>query len=124
VFPVVQVALDIESIEVTMPIQVETNNGLAHLHVEGDMTIYTAAECKEALARSLRDCGEIEINLSGVEEMDTAGFQLLLLAKREAERHGKSLRLVEHSPATLEVLDTYDMAAFFGDPVVIPSQAG
>lgn len=106
-----------------MPIQVETENGLARLKVEGEMTIYTAADCKQTITAALQQCGEIEINLSAVEEMDTAGFQLLFLAKREAERSGKALRLVAHSPATLEVLDTYNMAAAFGDPVVISSQS-
>jgi hypothetical protein len=30
------------------------------------------------------------------------------------------LRLVKHSPATLEVMDLFHMAAYFGDPVVMP----
>lgn len=83
------------------------------------MTIYHAAELKAPLLDSIARCREMEINLSEVVEMDTAGFQLLLLAKREAVRAGKSLRLVAHSPATLEVLDLYNMASYFGDPVVI-----
>lgn len=109
--------------ETDMPIQVETENGRARLKIEGEMTIYTAAECKQAISSALQHCGEIEINLSAVEEMDTAGFQLLFLAKREAECRGKTLRLVAHSPASLEVLDTYNMAAAFGDPVVISSRS-
>jgi len=61
----------------------------------------------------------MEVSLAGVSEMDTAGFQLLVLAKREAARLGRPMRLVEHSPATLEVMDLLNMAAYFGDPVVI-----
>lgn len=106
-----------------MPIQVETENGLARLRVEGEMNIYTAAEYKKALFDALYNCTEMEINLSAVEEMDSAGFQLLYLAKREAAASGKALRLVAHSPATLEVLDTFSMAGYFGDPVVISSRA-
>jgi len=98
----------------------EVDNGVYRVKVEGEMTIYHVLEHKQALLECLAHCAEMEINLSGVSEMDTAGFQLLLLAKREAARNGKPLRLVEHSPATLEVMDLFNMAAYFGDPVVIP----
>ncbi len=103
-----------------MPISVEKNNGVCHMRVEGDMTIYNAVEFKQAFMANLHGCEEVEINLSGVGELDTAGFQLLLLAKREASAHGKKVRLIAHNTATLEVLDLYNMAGYFGDPVVMP----
>lgn len=62
---------------------------------------------------------EREINLSEVSEMDSAGLQILILAKREAERHGTSLRLNGHSRAVLDVLDMCNLASYFGDPVVL-----
>ena len=102
-----------------MPISIETNNGVCLANVSGEMTIYYAAEMKEALLPCIAHSREVEINLSGVVEMDTAGFQLLLLAKRETAAAGKPLRLVAHSVATLEVLDLFGMASYFGDPVVI-----
>lgn len=90
---------------------------------QGEMTIWRAAESKRELLAVLGDCEgkDIELDLSDVQEMDTAGFQLLLLLKREAIRAGKNLRIVGHSQAVLNVLDTYRMAAYFGDPVVLPS---
>jgi anti-sigma B factor antagonist len=97
----------------------EIGNGVCRASVTGEMTIYHAAAMKEMLLPCVARCREVEINLSGVIEMDTAGFQILLLAKREASAAGKSLRLVAHSPATLEVLDLFGMASYFGDPVVI-----
>lgn len=103
-----------------MPLKIEeSDNGICRVSVAGEMTIYCAAEMKEALLPCVARCREIEINLSEVVEMDTAGFQILLLAKREATAAGKPLRLVAHSPATLEVLDLFGMASYFGDPVVI-----
>lgn len=97
----------------------ETPDGVCRVFPAGEMTIYHAAEMKAPLLSGLGRCREVEINLSEVVELDTAGFQLLVLAKREAVRAGKPLRLVAHSPATLEVLDMYNMASYFGDPVVI-----
>lgn len=104
-----------------MAISIETNGGICQLRVDDEMTIYNAVEFRQALLANLPVCAEMEINLSGVGEMDTAGLQMLLLAKREAAVYGKKLRLVAHSQATLEVLDLFNMAGYFGDPVVMPS---
>jgi len=54
--------------------------------------------------------------------MDSAGFQLLLAAKREGTRLGKAVRFVSHSQAALEVIDLYDMAAQFGDPLLLSAR--
>lgn len=88
-------------------------------HFDGEMTIYTAADTKARLMPLLAQCTELEIDLSQVSEMDSAGLQLLILAKRECMARSGSLHLVGHSPAVLEVLDMCNMTAFFGDPVVI-----
>lgn len=102
-----------------MMIHVETKEGHRQLRIEGDMNIYSAPELKRQLLDHLGADAELEINLSQVGEIDTAGFQVLCLAKREAVKSGKTLRLTSHSPAVLEVMDLYNMAAYFGDPVVI-----
>ncbi len=106
-----------------MAITVKTKKGVCHVHVAGEMTIYRAAELKKELLPCLELGTELEINLSEVSEIDTAGFQLLLLAKREAAKAGKPMRLVEHSAATLEVLDLFNMSSYFGDPVIMPHAA-
>lgn len=89
---------------------------------EGEMTIFTAADLKSQLAAALAVSPELEINLSQVGEMDTAGLQLLIAAKNECQAQNGSLRLTGHSPAVMDVLDICNMAAFFGDPVVISSR--
>ncbi len=102
-----------------MPIHAETKDGLSFLKIEGDMTIYTAAELKAGLMPCITQPGEREIDLSGVSEIDSAGLQLLLLAKREAARHASPLRLTGHSRAVLEVLNLCDLVPYFGDPVLV-----
>lgn len=102
-----------------MPIRAETHDGVSLLHLEGDLTIYTAAELKAELMPHLAQRQEREIDLSGVSEIDCAGLQLLILAKREAARHATPLRLSGHSRAVLEVLDLCNLAAYFGDPVLL-----
>lgn len=86
---------------------------------EGAMTIYEAPRHKERLLAALEEADELEVDLSRVTDMDTAGIQLLVLAKREAARRGKSLRLTAHSAASLHVMDRYALGGYFGDPVLI-----
>jgi anti-anti-sigma factor len=98
-----------------------TTDGAAHLILDGPMTIYNANEIKAQLMNGLQAAPIVELDLSHVNEMDTAGFQLLVMAKRESQRQGHTLRIVAHSPAVREVIDFYNMDAFFGDPMVIPA---
>ena len=90
--------------------------------IEGTMTIYDAATQKKDLLNAFNTTNELEIDLSGVTEMDSAGLQLLVLLKREAVREGKQVRLVAHSAASQDVLDIYNLAAYFGDPLVVSSR--
>jgi anti-anti-sigma factor len=91
------------------------------LVVTNDLTIYHALELKPALLDALATTQELELNLSQVSEMDTAGLQLLILLKKEAQRAGKCVRIVAHSQAVSSVIDFCNMAAEFGDPLVIPA---
>jgi anti-anti-sigma factor len=97
-----------------MAIKLKNKHGVCRIKPEGEMTIYTAAGMKESLLSALQKCNTLEIDLAKVGEMDSAGFQLLLLLKREADNQGKSLRLSNHSQAALEVLNLFQMAGHFG----------
>lgn len=108
--------------ETTMHIGARHENGICRLRIEGEFTIYNAVQIREGLLEHLAGSQEIEVDLGGVSEMDTAGFQLLLATKREGNRLGKSVRYVSHSQAALEVIDLYDMAAQFGDPLLISAR--
>ena len=91
------------------------------LVIAEDMTIYNAEAQKQRLLDALLATERLEIDLSAVSEIDTAGFQLLVLVKREARRVDKEALIVAHSEAVREVLDSYNMAAAFGDPLLIPA---
>ncbi len=104
-----------------MRVQIERGEQGQRLRIEGEMTIYSAAEHKAQILDHLEAYQELELDLSGVEEMDSAGLQILLLLKRECERAGHGLRLSNHSRAVFEVLELLNMQAHFGDPVVIPA---
>lgn len=89
------------------------------LAISQELTIYHAMDQKQQLLDALARSEALELDLSQVAEMDTAGLQLLMLAKREAGRLNKPLAIVAHSPVVRQTLDFCNLAAFFGDPVII-----
>ncbi len=93
------------------------------LLIEGELTIYRAAELKPVLLDAVANESVVEVDLSAVSEFDTAGLQILMLAKRAAVAARSELRLVKHSPAVVDVLQLLDLAGYFGDPLVVPSAA-
>ena len=92
--------------------------------VEGEMTIYNAEALKEKLAPVLADKRPLEINLADVSEIDSAGVQLLMLAKKERAAQEHKLTLTEHSPAVVDVFELMDLVGYFNDPVVLPGRKG
>jgi anti-anti-sigma factor len=79
---------------------IESQSGT--ISVAGDMTVYCAADLKTALLAEVA-AGNSSLNLSQVQEFDTAGLQLIVLLNRELLG---GLRIVACSPgvrATLEL---------------------
>lgn len=93
----------------------------ARLALATDLTIYHAAARKEELLKALAGTERLEIDLSAVADIDTAGLQLLILVKREAQRAGKQVVLTGHSTAVRQTIDFCNLAAAFGDPMVLPA---
>jgi len=77
----------------------------AVLALEGEVTIFHALDIKGRLLDFLGSGDELELDLSGVAELDSAGLQLLLLARREARQQGRALTFTRHSAAVRQVLE-------------------
>lgn len=89
----------------------------------GDLTIYQVAELKPLLEKWLHQADpRLEIDLAGIEHIDTAGLQLLALLKRESLAQEKTLCLRNHSPSVQNLFEKLNVAAFFGDPLVLSAQ--
>ena len=86
------------------------------LRIEGELTIYRAAELAAAMKAALAEVpagAALELDLAEVTEMDSAGVQLLLAARRSADESGRVLRLAGTSPAVAEVFQTLQLASHF-----------
>ncbi|BES69083.1 hypothetical protein RE428_01010 [Marinobacter nanhaiticus D15-8W] len=80
------------------------------LVIEGELTIYQASEVSEAL-RNAFDTGKLRhIDLSGVTELDTAGLQLLLLAKRLRTPRDEAIEVLNYSQPVWDMLSLAGVA--------------
>jgi anti-sigma B factor antagonist len=95
--------------------------GVTRIAIDGELTIYRAADLKVTVLEALRKAPVLEIDLSGVTELDTAGLQVLMLAKNTAAADKRELRLLNHSPAVVEIVEMLNLGAFFGDALLIHS---
>ena len=102
-----------------MTIHLDSSGRHPVAQIEGELSIYTVAELKPQLYTLLQQHAELELDLAAVSELDGAGLQILIAAKREANRQGSTLKLTRHSAAVLEVFDLCNMAQFFGDPLIL-----
>jgi len=105
-----------------MPVSEKPRDGGHVLCITGGMTIFEAAELRDRLSAALTAVPQgLAVDLSGVEEVDTAGIQLLIALKRQAVKEGKALEYCLHSAAVLGVIDLLNLAGVLGDPVLVAS---
>jgi anti-anti-sigma factor len=81
------------------------------MRIERDLTIYTVAELKPVVLAAIAASEHGQLDLSQVTEIDSAGLQLLLLARREAQHAGHKLCLICNAPAVTEVLKLVGLSA-------------
>lgn len=81
------------------------NTATGCLSFRGELTIYEANAANEKLCQAFAS-GELrQIDLEGITEVDTAGLQLLVLARTLRTPTNEPVALVNHSDAVLEVLE-------------------
>jgi len=97
-------------------------NAATRVDIEGELSIFTAAALRLRLLDAIGAGKEVEVDLSGVSEIDSAGTQLMIAAKREAVARNKSLRFTGHSEAVVDILELCDLGGHLGDPVLIHSR--
>lgn len=86
----------------------------AVVRIDGEMTIYRAAELHQTFSRALSDRkGVIHFDLTDVSEIDSAGVQLLIAAKKTAQAARREMRLAGCSQAVIEILDELDLHGYF-----------
>jgi anti-anti-sigma factor len=97
------------------------SGSIGRLEIKGELNIFTAAELRLQLLEAIATGTELEVDLAHVSEIDCAGLQLMLAAKREAAGRNQALHFTSHSPAVCEALELLKLSGQLGDPVLIHS---
>src|ERR1700733_2566130 len=94
------------------------------VHVDGEMTIYTCGQLKPRLLEELAAHPEaIHLDLSHVVDLDTAGLQLLLTARRYAADAGRELSVANPSRVVADVLELCQLGTLL-EPAAAAAVAG
>jgi len=90
-----------------------TSSG-TELVLDGDLTIYTVAQAKEDIFLEGENLiSPIKLDLSHVNELDTAGIQLLLFVQKYLNGENKELQLVKSNDQVDGVMSVLDVANSF-----------
>jgi anti-sigma B factor antagonist len=88
------------------------------------MTIYTCGELKPRLLEELAAHPDAtQLDLSHVVELDTAGLQLLLTARRYASDAGRELRVANPSRVVADVLELCRLGALLAPTADVAAEA-
>lgn len=107
-----------------MGIKQQDKDGVAVVSICDELTIYTAAELKKQLFSIWTSAQQMELDLSGVTELDSAGVQILMQLKLESEISQKPVSYVRHSQPVLQVMELLNLTSRFADPVVLSADMG
>lgn len=88
----------------------ENTLNMTRLDIQGEMTIFTAADLRDQLLATFDLGMEIHVDLSAVTELDSAGIQLLFAARCEAAKRNKHLTFTGSSPVMQETLALCNLA--------------
>jgi len=76
------------------------------LSIDGELTIYTAAEYKKYLVENFSSEHTLDVDLQGIEEIDTCGLQLLAAMCKQLSDKGNEINIVATSDIAKEALET------------------
>jgi len=87
--------------------------GLCKLAINEDMTIYAIETLKQEISEEIDIYDRFELNLVDVEEIDSAGIQLLLAFRSELIRKNKAFKLTGVSGTVAKLIENYGIADRF-----------
>jgi anti-sigma B factor antagonist len=86
-------------------------DGSVSLRLDGEFNIYTVRKLKGLFMQHLDGAGSLELDLAGITRFDSAGYQLLEHAEREARRRSKPFMLGRKSDEVLRLYALYGKQA-------------
>ncbi len=90
----------------SLTIEVEKRAGASLIRVIGEVDLYSSPELRKTVLKVIPKAAEgVEVDLSGVEYIDSSGVATLVEGLRSAREHDKKFILVSPSPGVMQVLE-------------------
>jgi anti-anti-sigma factor len=89
-------------------------NAPIRIAIAGELSIFTAAGVQERLLQAFANGAAVDVDLAEVSEIDSAGIQVMLAAKRSAAAQSLPLRFTGHSPAVVDILQLCQLSELLG----------
>ena len=83
------------------------NKDKLSIAIEGNLTIYSVKELKDKFSGYLEENKNFEVDLSAVDAVDTAGFQLIALLRKEVSDRNKNFKVINPSNEVIRIFDLY-----------------
>ena len=100
-----------------MAIQVENKDGSCNVSLSDELTIYTCAEYRQTLLEQCDFSSPMNIDVSGISEVDSSGLQLLMALKNQQENLNVGLQFIgdnQHLADTLKHVQLEHLFNFIG----------
>ena len=75
--------------------------------LEGEMTVFFIKDLKNNICKYLEHNKNMELDLSKISRIDTSGFQLLALLKREVEGRASKFKILNPSDDVKRIFSLY-----------------
>jgi len=89
-----------------MGITMETSNDKSSLSIDGELTIYTVQQYQKSLVDKFSADKVLEVDLTGVDEIDICGLQLLAVMSKQLSDNGSEMKITRASDVATEALET------------------
>lgn len=98
-----------------MPVTLSHQGSICTVSISGRFTFQIHREFRQLSEQALDDhgCKQLDMDLSGVEYLDSSALGMLLLVKDKAAEQGKQIRLKGAGGYTLQILQTVKFDQMF-----------
>ncbi len=92
------------------------------LELEGSFVVYSISKWKDCILEKIPEIETLKADFSKVNQIDSAGLQILISTKKLFISENKKFTIIKHSPKLIEYLDLYGLIRFFEDKISISSK--
>lgn len=89
------------------------SKGLCKFAIDEELTINVIESLKQGFSDEIESYDKFELKLTDVEEIDSAGVQLLLALRTELSRKNKEFRLTAVSGVVKKLMESYGISESF-----------